>query len=54
MRTTVRTFNNGKVTVPVQIRDELGIQDGDLVEIEVSLVGGRIQSNPGKATRSKK
>ena len=40
MRTTVRLFANGKVTVPVEIRNELGIDDSDLVELEVQPVTG--------------
>lgn len=35
MRMTSRLFNNGKVTVPAQIRRALDIEDGDLVEIDV-------------------
>ena len=35
MRTTTRLINNGKVTVPSQIREEYGLSDGDLVEIDV-------------------
>lgn len=35
MRTTARLIANGKVTVPSQIRNELGVEDGDLVEIDV-------------------
>lgn len=35
MRTTTQLFNNGKVTVPSQIRRALEVEDGDLVEIDV-------------------
>ena len=35
MRTTMRLFSNGKVTVPAPVRNELGVEDGDLVEIDV-------------------
>lgn len=35
MRSTARLINNGKVTVPAQIREALDISDGDLVEIDV-------------------
>lgn len=38
MRSTVRLFNNGKVTVPHEIRETLGLEDGDIVEIEVHTV----------------
>ncbi|EMA44280.1 AbrB/MazE/SpoVT family DNA-binding domain-containing protein [Halococcus saccharolyticus] len=38
MRATRRLINNGKVTIPVHIRDELAIGDGDLVEIDVQAV----------------
>ena len=38
LRTTRRLFNNGKITVPAPIRDELGICDGDLVEVEIQRV----------------
>lgn len=40
MRTTTQLFNNGKVTVPAQIRRALGVEDGDLVEIDVRPVEG--------------
>lgn len=35
MKSTVRLFANGKATVPAPIRDELGLEDGDLVEIDI-------------------
>lgn len=35
MKTTVRLFARGKVTIPAQIRKELDIEDDDLVEIDV-------------------
>lgn len=38
MRTTTQLFNNGKVTVPAQIRRALEVEDGDLVEIDVQPV----------------
>lgn len=40
MRTTVRLYNSGKVTVPAQIRDALGVNDGDFVEIDVRPIEG--------------
>lgn len=40
MRTTAKLFNRGKVTVPAQIRQALGVKDGDLVEIDVRPVDG--------------
>lgn len=38
MRATARLYNNGKVTIPAQIRDALDIDDGDLVEINVQQI----------------
>lgn len=38
MRSTARLINNGKVTVPAQIREALDVSDGDLVEIDVKPV----------------
>lgn len=35
MRTTARLIANGKVTIPIDIRDELGLADGDLVELDI-------------------
>ncbi|MFW6153139.1 MAG: AbrB/MazE/SpoVT family DNA-binding domain-containing protein [Halobacteriota archaeon] len=35
MRASVRVYNGGKVTIPKTIRDELGIEEGDAVEIDV-------------------
>jgi len=35
MRSTARLINNGKVTVPAQIREALDVSDGDLVEIDI-------------------
>lgn len=35
MRATVRLTVDGKVTIPKTIRDELGLEHGDTVEIEV-------------------
>lgn len=35
MRTTARLIANGKVTVPAEIRDELGLAKGDLVELYI-------------------
>lgn len=39
MRSTVRLNTNGRVVVPHPIREELGVDRGDLVEIEVRPVG---------------
>lgn len=44
MRTTAQLINNGKVTVPAQIRRALEVEDGDLVEIDIRPIpegGGR-------------
>ena len=38
MRTTARLFNNGKITIDAPIREELDLEDGDLVEIDVKAV----------------
>lgn len=38
MRTTRRIVGNGKVTIPKTIRDELGVDDGDLVELEIRTI----------------
>ena len=38
MRTTQRVFANGKVTIPLTIREAMDITDGDVVEIEVTPV----------------
>jgi len=35
VRATVNVIDGGKVTIPKPIRDELGIEQGDTVEIEV-------------------
>ena len=35
MRTTARLINQGKVTIPATIRNELDVEDGDLVELDV-------------------
>ena len=40
MRTTARLINQGKVTIPATIRDELDVEDGDIVEIDVRRVEG--------------
>lgn len=38
MRFTAQLINNGKVTIPAQIRQVLEVEDGDLVEINVRSV----------------
>ncbi|WP_431357874.1 AbrB/MazE/SpoVT family DNA-binding domain-containing protein [Halobaculum rarum] len=35
MRTTARVVDSGKITIPVEIRDGLGIEEGSLVELDV-------------------
>lgn len=40
MRTTMRLINNGKITIPSHIRDEYGLEDGDLVEADITPVPG--------------
>jgi AbrB family looped-hinge helix DNA binding protein len=39
MRTTVRLIESGRITIPAQVRAELGVEPGDLVEIDVHSVG---------------
>jgi len=39
MRATVKVFNRGKVTIPATIREELDIEEGDVVEIDVKEAG---------------
>jgi len=41
MRSTVQLSTNGQLVVPHPIREELGIEKGDLVEIEVRPIEGR-------------
>jgi len=36
MRTTVKVIQGGKVTIPAAVREELEIEKGDVIEIEVS------------------
>ncbi|MFC7230496.1 AbrB/MazE/SpoVT family DNA-binding domain-containing protein [Saliphagus sp. GCM10025308] len=38
MRTTQRVYARGKVTIPAQIRSELEIEDGDLIELEIRTI----------------
>ncbi|MHB9285954.1 AbrB/MazE/SpoVT family DNA-binding domain-containing protein [Halobacteriales archaeon Cl-PHB] len=38
MRYTGRLINSGKVTIPSHIRDALGVEDGDYVEISIETV----------------
>ena len=45
MRTTAQIINNGKITVPFQIRQALDVEDGDLVEIDVRPVEGAGERN---------
>lgn len=40
MRSTVPVSDGGKVTIPKVIRERLGIQSGDVVEIKVRTVEG--------------
>lgn len=40
MRTTTKIRQRGRVTVPQPIREELGLDEGDIVEIEIRPVGG--------------
>lgn len=35
MRFVRRVYENGKITIPKEIREIHGVQDGDLVEVEV-------------------
>jgi len=38
MRTTQKILNGGKVTIPKVIRKELGVEEGDVVEVEFTEV----------------
>lgn len=38
MRITARLFARGKVTIPAPVRDELDVEDGDLVELDVQTI----------------
>lgn len=38
MRATVSVIQGGKVTIPATIRDELNLENGDTVEIDVQPV----------------
>ena len=40
MRTTGRIVGSGKVTIPKTIRDELGLEHGDVVEFDVRTIKG--------------
>lgn len=40
MRATVYVLDGGKVTIPKAIRDELDLESGDTVNIEVTLTDG--------------
>ena len=40
MGTQVRVLQKGKITVPAEIRERLGIKEGDVLTLEV--LGGRI------------
>lgn len=35
MRATVRMLESGKVTIPKPIRDELALEEGDVVSVDV-------------------
>jgi len=36
-----KVFSGGKVTIPVRVRDLLGVRDGDYVRLEVvGVIGG--------------
>ena len=40
MGTQVRVLQKGKITIPAEIRERLGIKEGDILTLEV--LGGRI------------
>ena len=40
MGTQVRVLQKGKITIPAEIRERLGIREGDILTLEV--LGGRI------------
>ena len=35
MKTVVKVKTKGQVTIPVELREALGLKEGDLIEIEV-------------------
>lgn len=37
MRASVRVLDGGKVTIPEPVRDELGVEKGKVVQIEVTV-----------------
>lgn len=41
MKGTVELRRHGLITIPVAIRKELKLQDGDIIEIDVDRVGGK-------------
>lgn len=38
MRTTVPVRTNGRIVVPSHLRDQLGIKEGDFIEIDIHRV----------------
>lgn len=38
MRATTKVYTEGKITIPIHVREGLDIAEGDLVEIDVSPV----------------
>lgn len=43
MRTTVRVLTDGKVTIPAQVRDALGLEQGDFAEVDVRPVNATVR-----------
>ncbi len=50
----MRITSKGQVTIPQQVRRELGLQPGDEVEIIVQQGAARIIPAPGAATRGRR
>ncbi|MBS7645539.1 MAG: AbrB/MazE/SpoVT family DNA-binding domain-containing protein [Candidatus Bathyarchaeia archaeon] len=47
MGTQVKVLQKGKITIPVEVRERLGIKEGDTLTLEVS--GGRVFLLPQRA-----
>lgn len=41
VRTTAQLISGGRVTISQPIRNELGVKEGDLIEIEIRDIDGR-------------
>jgi AbrB family looped-hinge helix DNA binding protein len=50
MKTSQRIHSRGKITIPVAIREELDVEDGDVVEVDVKRPA---LGDSGEITRAK-